>query len=105
MITSRDFRDTRIASVAISYDWEASEYCADLHVVNYDGVRRSFRIFGLSEYAMYDDFLCSDIGQCTLLVGKNEVYLSLDPYLEGEKSDKDNMAFTGVRIEEISVCR
>lgn len=105
MITSKDFRDTRLASVAISYNWQSSEHCVDLNVVDYEGVQRSFRIFGLSEYVMYDDFLCSDISQCTLIVTQDEVYLSLDPFLEGERSDKDNMAFTGVRIERISVGR
>ncbi|HAT43368.1 MAG TPA: hypothetical protein DCS87_16790 [Rheinheimera sp.] len=104
MITSKSFRDSKLVSISISYDWESSENYVDIVVDRY-GERSAYRIVGLLEYEIFEDFTCAHISQCTLLIAPGRVYLSLDPYTEGVKSDKDCFWFVGASIEAISVGR
>ena len=101
MLTSNDFRDTSLLSVAISYDWQTSSHSAQLCVVGADGLPRRYVVSKLSNYSIADDFSVAHIAQCTLLTTPGRVYLSLEPYAEGQESDKDSFVFVG---QAIGVC-
>lgn len=103
MITTNDFRDTRLTSITFSYNWDTSVHYAEIHVVGYDGVRRAYRLTHLMSYALYDELDASVISHCTFISAPDRVYLSLDPYLEGEESEKDNLVFIAKGVEVVNV--
>jgi hypothetical protein len=103
MIDASSFRDHIRSSIRIGFDWETDAHFAEIGVSSQDGESPTiYRISGLSEYNISDDFRDRYISFCTLLIGADRVYLSLDPCDEGTESDQDNYTFTG---RAIAVCR
>jgi hypothetical protein len=84
--------------VSVSYDWHSSEHIVDIGVSGHDGVAQFFRIVGLSNYCISEDFRAMYIEHCTLTSEPGRVYLSLDPYMEGTESERDNYIFVGTQI-------
>ena len=84
--------------MSVSYDWHNSQHFVEICVSGHDGQSRKFRIVGLSDYNISEDFHAMYIEQCTLTVEAGRVYLSLDPYLEGIESEQDNFTFKGTEI-------
>ncbi|WP_226669129.1 hypothetical protein [Microbulbifer aggregans] len=102
-VTEVHFRDKAVAQVSVGYDWASSENYAIITMAEADGSTKSYRINGLTEYAIYEDFSCGVFDQCKLIRGFESVYLSLDPYSEiGLIEDKDNFFFRGKSIEHVS---
>lgn len=101
MINSADFRDKFLASLTIGYDWRTARHFAELEVAGEAQTSDKFRISGLSDYNISEDFRTQYISQCTLRVDSGGIYLSLDPYTEGSPSDNDNYTFTGTEIRAI----
>ena len=60
-----------------------------------------FRITGLSQLEVSDDFKSMYVAFCTLIRSPGRVYLSLDPYEEGIESERDNFSFVGQEIAQI----
>ena len=101
-ITDSNFRDRALAEVTIGYDWVESRNYALIRIVENDSTIVSYRISGLTEYAIYDDFSAMVIDQCKFVVDSNGLYLSLDPYDEAAPmNDKDNFYFIGKTIERV----
>jgi hypothetical protein len=61
----------------------------------------TFRIAGLSQLEVSDDFTSRYVEFCTLIRSPGRVYLSLDPYEEGIESGRDNFSFVGQEITQI----
>jgi len=102
MISADSIRDSFLRSVSVNYDWHCSQHFVDISVSWHDGKSRSFRIVGLSDYNISEDFRAMYVEQCTLTIEADRVYLSLDPYLEGTESERDNFTFTGTEILAMS---
>lgn len=101
-ITASNFRDHVITEITIGYDWENSENYAHIKVINTDKCISNYRISGLKEYNIYEDFQAMHIEQCKFENILNHVYLSLDPFDEtNETKDKDNYYFIGKAIESV----
>ena len=98
MITSSNFRDKYLSALLVGYDWEKSEHFVRLTVRAHDGSLDTYVVQGLTSWAVFEDFSAQHIEQCTLLNQPNQVYLCLDPYLEGQRSEQDNFWFTGTSI-------
>ncbi|MFT3896148.1 MAG: hypothetical protein QM719_00345 [Thermomonas sp.] len=98
MITSSNFRDNHLSALLIGYDWERSEHFAGLTLQEADGHLQTYSIERLTAWAVFEDFSAQHIEQCTLLTRPGEVYLSLDPHKEGNRSEQDNFWFVGARI-------
>ena len=104
MINESDFRDQMIAGLTIKYEWDGSPNHAVISVINNDKVESNFKITGLTEYNIYDDFGTAYISNCKVLISKSSVYISLDPYDESNKAidlDKDCMWFLGKAVIEL----
>jgi hypothetical protein len=100
MASAADFRDSFLRSLLVGYDWVDSAHFAEL-VLSKDGsADRTFRIDGLSSWAVFEDFGAQHISECTLLQGKEGVYLCLDPHTEGSRSEKDNYWLVGASVAE-----
>ncbi len=65
------------------------------------GEAKSYRLSDLTEINIYEDFQCKNISQCTLVISPNSAYLSLDPYNEGQQSEKDCFYFKATSIEAV----
>ena len=99
-IDANNFRDKAIAQVTIGYDWSQSENYALICVQDSDGAISSYRLDGLTEYYMNEDFGCMAISQCKFIDDDAGIYLSLDPYNElGAREEEDNFCFWCKSIE------
>ena len=98
MVTAADFRDSYLSTFLVGYDWDRSEHFAQLTLRQHGRTERTYRIEGLTSWSAFEDFQAQHIDQCTLLVESDGVYLCLDPYREGERSQQDNYWFVGSRI-------
>src|SRR5271165_4975546 len=97
-ISAASFRDKTICSFSVGYDWEAACHTADITVRSGDGTLTRFRIDGLSEINVSEDFGAPQIAFCSLITNPGRIYLSFDPYNEGVESDRDNFTFVGSAI-------
>ena len=102
MITAADFRNSSLSSLLVGYDWEKSEHLAELTLAAIDGSSVTYRITGLSAWSAIEDFQARHIEQCTLLRDTVGIYLALDPHLEGERTQQDNLWFTGAAVERVA---
>ena len=101
-ITAQDFRDNIISEITIGYDWDSEDNVAIIKIKCIDNSISTYRISGLVEFKIYEDFKAMYIEQCTLLKKQDAMYLSLDPYSEEKASkDKDNYYFSGRSIEKL----
>ncbi|MGO4549556.1 hypothetical protein AB4059_00410 [Lysobacter sp. 2RAF19] len=98
MVTAADFRDSYLSSFLVGFDWDKSEHFAQLTLRQHGRVERIYRVEGLTSWSAFEDFRAQHIEQCTLLTEPGDVYLCLDPYREGERSQQDNYWFVGSRI-------
>lgn len=98
MITAADIRNAYVSRLLIGYDWYGSEHFAELTLRQHGGIERTYRVEGLSSWSAFEDFRARHIEQCTLLTDPGSVYLCLDPFREGARSQKDNFWFVGSRI-------
>jgi hypothetical protein len=102
MVTTLDFRDKRLASLLVGYDWFTGQHFAELTIASADESLLTYRIAGLSAWSVFEDFQSVGyIEQCTFLREQPGVYLSLDPFLEGQRSAKDNQWFIGIDVERV----
>ena len=90
LVDASNFRDKMISRITIGYDCDELSNFAEINLRSNDGVISSFKVNGLTEYLLYDDFLASYISECKLIIQSDTVYLSLDPYGEQSIIDKDN---------------
>lgn len=98
------FRDKMLSQIIIGYDWNTSNNFAEISLVSNDGIISSFRISGLAEYSLYEDFSASYISHCKLIIRNNLVYLSLDPFDELSNeidSGNDCLWFKGSNITTV----
>jgi hypothetical protein len=101
-ITDNNFRDSFLTEITIGYDWDNSGNYAQLKVADNNKNSKSYRITGLKEYSIFEDFQAMYIEHCNLVKNKDGIYLCLDPYNESEISeDKDNYYFRGTDIVEL----
>lgn len=101
-ITAINFRDHVVTEITIGYDWENSDNYVLIKVIDTDKFITNYRISGLKEYYIYEDFQAMHIEQCKLEYTPNGVYLSLDPFDEKSKTtNKDNYYFIGQDIESM----
>jgi hypothetical protein len=52
--------------MAVIYDWDSETHVADLRMLSGDGVVHTFRIAGLSQLEVSDDFTSRYVEFCTL---------------------------------------
>jgi hypothetical protein len=100
-ITASDFRDAFLGSVLVGYDWSGSKHFAQVTLRQLDGVERTFRVEGLKSWAAWETFEAQCIEQCTFLSDAGGIYLCLDPYLEGQRTEDDNFWFVGSSVTEM----
>jgi hypothetical protein len=100
-ISAASFRDKEIASFSVAYDWESESHMADITVRSDDGSLNRYRISGLSELNVSEDFGAPQIAFCSLITSPGRIYLSFDPYSEGVESDRDNFTFVGSEIVKL----
>ena len=74
-ISDYNFRDNTLTQITISYDLDSSEGCADLTIKEREGSTVSYRISGLTEYSIYEDFQCIVIGQCKFINSQEGISL------------------------------
>jgi hypothetical protein len=99
-IDSSNFRDKVLAQVTIGYDWAESLNYALLSVQDSEGTVCSYRLVGLTEYSINDDFGCMAISQCKFIEDDFGIYMSLDPFNElGAREKDDNFCFWCESIE------
>lgn len=100
-VSANSLRDTVIQSLAVTYEWESETHVAELRMLSGNGVVHTFRITGLSQLEVSDDFTSMYVAFCTLIRSPGRVYLSLDPFEEGIESERDNFSFVGQEITQI----
>ena len=101
-ITAASFRDKRIETFTVSYDWVAQSHAADIGVRSNDGSLHKYRDIGLSQVNISEDFnRIAETEFCSLIRSPARIYLSLDPDTEGVESDRDNFSFVGRDIVEL----
>jgi hypothetical protein len=101
-ITAAAFRDGKMEAFAVIYDWVAQSHLAEISVRSNDGAMHKYRIVGLSQVIVSEDFdHIEEIEFCTLITSPGRIYLSLDPYAEGVESDRDNFSFAGREIMKV----
>jgi hypothetical protein len=98
MVTAADFRDRYFVAFLVAYDWETSAHYAELTLRGYGKIEQTFRVTGLTSWSAFEDFGAQHIAQCTLLHEASGVYLCLDPYAEGQRSDQDNFWLVGASV-------
>jgi hypothetical protein len=102
-ISAAAFRDKKLISFAVTYNFESDFHIAEFTVQSTDDSLEKFRMTGLSEINLSEDF--RHIGYtefCSLIVEEGRVYLSFDPFNEGVESNKDNFSFVGRNITKVS---
>ncbi|MBQ4838495.1 hypothetical protein [Pseudoalteromonas luteoviolacea] len=105
MVNSSNFRDKIITEISIKYDWDGALHSAMITVRERNGLEETYRLNGLLEFNIYDDFGTMDISQVKIINLGEQIYLSLDPFDELSRNadyDKDNMwyLFTSIEICE-----
>lgn len=106
MVKNADFLDQVIVELSIKYDWYGSLHYAQIVIADKNGIEKIFRINGLLEYCVYDDFGCMHITQVKLLQTEEQIYLSLDPYDELSNApdyEKDYFWFKGSEIVQLTM--
>ena len=99
-IDSTNFRDKSLAQVTIGYDWAKSLNYALVSLQDNDGAVTAYRLGGLIEYSINENFTCMVISQCKFIQDEAGIYLSLDPYNElGTREEEDNFCFWCESIE------
>jgi hypothetical protein len=98
MIGPQDFRDRYVSAVSIKYAAGSVHGTVHLSVRDAHGDIRRFQIDGVTDFSINEDFQSLAIAQCTVLIDSAGVYLCLDPYHEGARSDRDNYYFQGSSI-------
>ena len=63
-IDSTNFRDKALTQVTIGYDWAQSLNYALVSVQDNDGAVITYRLVGLTEYSINEDFGCMAVSQC-----------------------------------------
>lgn len=99
MINANSFRDKAIASVLVGYDWHGSMHFAEIQVSDGSGAVQTYRLEGLSDFSINEDFAATHVSHCTFINTPERVYLSLDPYNEGTESEHDNYTFVCAKID------
>ena len=96
MVTSSNFRDKIITGISIKYVWDGSLHYALITVGDSKGYEQTYKLDGLLEFAICDDFGTMHVSQVKLLNIGEQIYLSLDPYDELSdiaEYEKDNIWF------------
>ncbi len=101
MINESHFRDGKVISVSVNYDWEEYSAFAVITIDRY-GVTKTYKIHGLTEFHIFDDLTSAYIEQCTLVTDNESIYLCLDPYMESKPTGKDNYYFKGKSIVQLT---
>ena len=102
MINSSSFRNTIITEISIKYVWDGSLHSALVTFSNQSGDEQTFKLNGLIEFSIYDDFGTVRVSQVKMLNIGDQIYLSLDPFEELSELadyDKDNFWFLFTNIE------
>lgn len=102
MINSSNFRDKIIIGVSITYVWDGSLHSATLTLSDQNGIEKVYKLYGLLEFSIYDDFGTMYVSQAKMINIGDQIYLSLAPFDElNEAADyeKDNFWFQFSRIE------
>jgi len=95
-ISAASFRDHTLESVAVVYSWSTASHAVDISVRCRDGLLKRYRIDGVKQLNISEDFAHAEqVETCTLISKPNRVYLSLDPYEEGVESERDNYCVVG----------
>lgn len=104
MVNPSDFRDKIITGISIKYDWKGSLHLAFITLCKQGGEEQVYKLSGLVEFSIYDDFCAMHIVQVKMLNIDDQIYLSLAPYdeLNGVADyDRDNFWF---RFSSIEAC-
>ena len=104
MVKPSDFRDKILSGFSVKYVWDGSLHFALISVTDNEGNEQTFKVDGLTEFNVYDDFGAMYISQVKMLEIGNQIYLSLDPFDELNEIadyDKDNIWFLG---NEVTSC-
>lgn len=99
-----NFRDKLITGISIKYVWDGSLHYALISVSDSNGNEQTYKLDGLLEFGIYDDFGTLYISQVKMLNIGEQVYLSLDPFDELNETadyDKDNIWF---QFANITLC-
>jgi len=102
MVNPSNFRDKIITEISIKYVWGGSLHSALISVSHQDGKEQTFKLSGLVEFSIYDDFGTMEISQVKMVDIGDQIYLSLDPFEELDEVadyDKGNMWFQFTSIE------
>ena len=102
MVNPSSFRDKIITEISIKYVWDGSLHSALISVSDQNGSEQTFRLNGLLEFSIYDDFGTMYISQVKMVKIADQIYLSLDPFEELNDIadyDKDNIWFQFTSIE------
>ncbi len=84
--------DSKLLAITLKFDINNSKD-SNLITVCFKGQNVfSLQFIGVKEFYYFDTYDCLTISQSTLIKTlEGQFYLSLDPFCEGEPSDKDNM--------------
>lgn len=102
MINSSNFRDKIITGISIKYAWHSSLHSATLTLSDQNGIEKVYKLFGLLEFSICDDFGTMYVSQAKMINIGDQIYLSLDPFDELNEAadyDRDNFWFQFSRIE------
>jgi len=102
MVNPSNFRDKIITEISIKYVWDGSLHSAMITVSDQNGLGQTYKLNGLLEFNIYDDFGTMHISQVKMVNIGEQIYLSLDPFdeLNGIADyDKDNIWFQFTSIE------
>jgi len=102
MINASSFRERFLLSLAISFDWHGKSHTLEITLCDNEGKTTGYRITELQNIEVSEDFKAMYVERCTFTKLGNRVYLSLDPYIEGTESDRDNYVAIG---SDIIQCR
>jgi len=98
MIGPQDFRDRYVSTVSITYAAGSAFGAVLIAVRDAHGGTRQFQIDGVTDFSIDEDFQSLAIDRCTLVIDSTSVYLCLDPFHEGARSERDNYYFCGSSI-------
>ncbi|TQF70114.1 hypothetical protein [Pseudoalteromonas luteoviolacea] len=102
MVNPSVFRNKIITEISIKYVWDGSLHSAMISLSDQNGFEKAYRLDGLLEFSIYDDFGTMHISQVKIINLGTQTYLSLDPYEELNEVadyDKDNIWFQFTSIE------
>jgi hypothetical protein len=104
VVNPKSFRDKIITGIAIKYVWDGCLHYALISVCDSNGNEQTYKLDGLLEFSVYDDFGTLNVSQVKMLNIGEQVYLSLDPFDELSEIadyDKDNIWF---QFSNITLC-